>query len=233
MKTEARRNRNSKLASHNCAIIYACTSRSVTDRNYGNTITGMQLYDNEGNERLTVVRYLPYPLRSRLSNNSFLNEAPRDSPPRFRESISSSLSLSLSPVSRRVNTHSLRHLCRILRVFQRARFPSAWNDPLELSPRAEMDGTESGNDRARAQNPISSNSEARVVSIDRYHVFCTWILILDRFEYCNNLRSSVLYFSDGRSEAMNIYHFENCIPRFYEIIKRNIPSYNLIIILNE
>lgn len=173
MKTEARRNGNSKLASHNCAIIYACTSRSVTDRNYGNTITGMQLYDNEGNERLTVVRYLSYPLRSRLSNNSFLNEAPRDSPPRFRESISSSLSLSLSPVSRRVNTHSLRHLCRILRVFQRARFPSAWNDPLELSPRAEMDGTESGNDRARAQNPISSNSEPRVVSIDRYHVFCT------------------------------------------------------------
>lgn len=32
---------------------------------------------------------------------------------------------------------------------------------------------------------------------------------------------------------MNIYHFENCIPRFYEIIKRNILSYNLIIILNE
>lgn len=120
------------------------------------------------NERLTVARYLSYPLRSRLSNNSFLNEAPRDSPPRFRESISSPLSVSLSGVSRRVNTHSLRHLCRILRVFQRARFPSAWNDPLELSPRPEMDGMESGNDRA--STGVKSYGEGRqergVVSIN-------------------------------------------------------------------
>ena len=47
--------------------------------------------------------YLLVPLRSRLSNNSLLNEAPRDSSRRFRESISPSA----QPTdSRRVNTHS-------------------------------------------------------------------------------------------------------------------------------
>lgn len=63
------------------------------------------------NERLTVARYLSYPLRSRLSNNSFLNEAPRDSPPRFRESISSSppslsVSLFLESPAVLIPTHS-------------------------------------------------------------------------------------------------------------------------------